>query len=340
MSDSKIGKFHLIVGDARQVDLPKADAIYADPPYYGSEKLYNCERVQLADLIPVMEAAAPIRALSLSEGMLDEAKSLIDGPGRTCPWVKPGEPASQFLSRTWEPVLLWGALPSSRTNGAKMIRDSFIGKAGGANRSAFPTPKPEPFAEWICDLLGVGTRPGKLLIDLFSGSGTISRAGLLRGWSVVGVDAGTATGVWTGAPGDPVLATRGAGPAYQVTRIGPTKSKVVDVSVDRGNRDWCPASLRGFPGWPVWSSNRHQWRPVNRRAYLSRTERPRLEIPGFKACQECHLILGPEGRVTPASEVWNGERVFVRVTVGTRTRRRRWLNEAATTVAQIEAEVA
>lgn len=337
--------FELIRGDVRSVEIPRADAVYADPPYYGSEKLYDCEMVQLADLIPVMEQIAPIRALSMSQGMLDEAKDLIDGPGRTCPWVKPWVPMQGHPAITWEPVLLWGALPSSRAHGGKLVRDSLVAKAGGDNPSPFPTPKPDRFAAWVCDLLGVGIRPGSLIADLFSGSGSISRAAMLRGWSAVGVDAVTVAGVWTGLPEEPIAGplpidgTGVSGIRGTLIRRGPTKDRKIAAPVGREDPDWCPASLRGFPRWPAWSSNRHQWRPVNRRLYLSRDKRPRKEVPGFKACSECHLILEKGGSRVARSEVWNGERVFVRVTTGMRKRNRRWLNEVPLTVEEVEASL-
>ena len=39
--------------DARDAADLRAQAVYADPPYYGNENLYNTDRFDPADLIPV-----------------------------------------------------------------------------------------------------------------------------------------------------------------------------------------------------------------------------------------------------------------------------------------------
>lgn len=316
---SSTGPFTLLRGDFRQVDIPRALAVYADPPYYGMHELYNCDPVALADLVPIMESIAPVRALSMSQRMLPEALALVGGVGRVCPWVKPWTPTGHTPAITWEPVLLWGDIKKGRPDGGTTVRDSLVAKAGGDNPSGFPTPKPEVFAKWIADLLGVWDgRPG-LMVDLFSGSGSISRAVLGRSWSVVGVDSMAADGVWSG---DPYLE---AGPGR--IRRGPTKSRSIEGPVDPGDPQLCPMSSLGWPTWPHWYTNRHQFKPVYYRGYVDRNNRPRLEVPGVKACAECHLILGKDGVKIPASEVSEGRRVFVRVTVGPNKRSRRWLEE-------------
>lgn len=339
--------FRLLRGDFRSVDIPHADAVYADPPYYGNEYLYNCKPVALLDVIAVMESVAPVRALSMSQGMRKEAEDLVTGRSRLCVWVKPWTPNVSDPSISWEPVLLWGDLPASRRVGAATPRDTLVARAGGDNPSPFPTPKPDAFASWVVDLLGVGVRPGSVLVDIFSGSGAISRAAMLAGWNAVGVDSLDAQGVWTGDPLSPVSNPVDAGPADihgsagpVLIRKGPTKTRYLEAGpASLEDLDFCPVSLMGFPIWIHWWTNRHQMKPVYYRGYVSRTVRPRIEVEGVTACSECHVILDRRGSRVSTTRVADGRRLFVRKTVAHNKRRRLWLREYPTSIPDIRRRI-
>ena len=153
---------------------------YADPPYPGQAvKRYGGAEVDHAQLVASLDQGYDGWALSTSAAALPEVWSLAPH-ARCAAWLKTW--ASNGWSRvrwSWEPVLfvtprkglrpgersdVWDGLVCAPTCGTGSWQE-ISGKGGGA--------KPYEFVRWILDL--VGYRPGDELVDLFPGSGAVSR---------------------------------------------------------------------------------------------------------------------------------------------------------------------
>lgn len=164
-------------------DGPPAPAVfrYADPPYPGlAAKYYRNEatfagEVNFARLIGELEASRASGecigwALSTSARSLREILPLCPPIARVCPWVKPIGACSRSygLHNTWEPLIV---VPGRHLRPGK--RDWLrAGPARGAGR--LPGRKPIAFCAWLFELLGM--LPGDTLIDMFPGTGAVSRA--------------------------------------------------------------------------------------------------------------------------------------------------------------------
>lgn len=154
---------------------------YADPPYPGkAAKYYRHEptfagEVDFPRLIGELEAARAAGdclgwALSTSAASLRDLLPLCPPTARVCAWVKPiGACSRTFgIHNTWEPVIV---VPGRHLRPGK--RDWLrAAPARGAGR--LPGRKPIAFCAWLFDLLGM--LPGDTLIDMFPGTGAISRA--------------------------------------------------------------------------------------------------------------------------------------------------------------------
>lgn len=167
---------------------------YADPPYpglarryYGREPSYAGE-VDHRALIASLEASYDGWALSTSAAALQELLPLCPPGVRVCAWTKPGgvPPGTRGPHNTWEVVLL---KPARRERPG--VRDSLVchpARGGGS----LPGRKPLAFCRWIFRLLGA--RRGDELVDLFPGTGVVSRA-----WAEVSQAAkGDASGQYSG----------------------------------------------------------------------------------------------------------------------------------------------
>lgn len=264
--------FHPVKASVFDDTVPRrSTAVYADPPYYGSEKHYRCDPVSLRDLIPRMEELAPVRALSMSQAMLPAAIETVPVPpsSRVCVWAKPWSRAHSWPIASWEPVLIWGDLPA-RQPGKRTPRDVLVCASGGENRSEFWAPKPDRFCDWVIDLI-FGAKTGGTLLDLFSGSGGMSRAAMRRGIDAIGVDTLEARGAWTGDWRRPTL-------AHQVFE-------------DQDASEICQRAAAGYPVWPYWWTNRHQWKPVYQVRVID-GDSTRGTVPGSFACTECLTTKG------------------------------------------------
>lgn len=154
---------------------------YADPPYPGlAAKYYRHEptfagEIDFAALIAELEASRVSGAvlgwaLSTSARSLREILPLCPPSARVCAWVKPIGACSRTygLHNTWEPLIV---VPGRSLRPGK--RDWLrAGPARGAGR--LPGRKPIAFCAWLFEALGM--LPGDTLIDMFPGSGAISRA--------------------------------------------------------------------------------------------------------------------------------------------------------------------
>lgn len=264
-----MARFRLVQADYREVPFTgDALAVYADPPYHGNEDRYRCKRVDLAELIPVMESTSSIRALSISEPMLPEALSLIDRP-RVCCWFKHWPIPTSWPIKMWEPVVIWGAYPADPSGLDQMPTDSLLFPAGGENRPDFWSPKPDPFCDWVLDLI-LGSASAGYLVDLFSGSGSMSRAAIRRGISSIGVDTLSAPGGWRGD--------------WQ----RPTNS--FPPIEDQDPLEICPRAAADYPEWPYWWTNRHQWKAAYRGKLDGKGNTSRGTVPGLRCCTECREV--------------------------------------------------
>lgn len=150
---------------------------YADPPYPGlSSKYYRDEpsflgEVDHAALIASLEAFGYAGwALSTGAYALRELLPLCPPGARVCAWVKPiGVSSKTFgLHNTWEPLVVVGG--RRRQPGLRDWLRAHPARGGGE----LPGRKPIAFCAWLFDCLGM--LPGDELVDLFPGTGIVSRA--------------------------------------------------------------------------------------------------------------------------------------------------------------------
>lgn len=150
---------------------------YADPPYPGlSAKYYRHEEtfageVDHAALIASLESSSYAGwALSTSARALRGVLPLCPRAARVCAWVKPigVPPATSGLHSTWEALIVVGG--RQRPPG---VRD-WLAAQPARNGGTLPGRKPITFCAWLFDCLGLV--PGDTLVDLFPGTGIVSRA--------------------------------------------------------------------------------------------------------------------------------------------------------------------
>lgn len=155
---------------------------YADPPYLGmGAKMYrdhahhyvydspNGHRSLIRELIATYPDGW---AMSASSSSLPAILPGVDGV-RIASWVKPFASYKPNVSPayTWEPVLFMGGRKVTRREPTG--RDSFIGRI--TMRRGFPGAKSDEFAFWLFEDL-FNARPDDEFVDLFPGSGAVSRA--------------------------------------------------------------------------------------------------------------------------------------------------------------------
>lgn len=175
-------------GDALSLGSQLAgDAVYADPPYEGQHKRYNCEPVDYQALISVMEQIAPVRALSCSVPMLRSLLTLVPVKSRVAVWMKPWAffKPGVWPGYSWEPVIIWGKITADRS--APTPRDWLLWPMAVKPQSAHVTPKPPEFAEWVTEMI-LPKPAGKWFVDLYCGSGVVGSVAEQRGCQVFCVD--------------------------------------------------------------------------------------------------------------------------------------------------------
>lgn len=150
---------------------------YADPPYPGKAHLYpERKEVDHRELVDQLVDGYPDGwALSTSSESLRDVWALCPADARLHVWVKsPRRTRSRRALSTFEALLVCGGRPL-RVDVVQDLEDALV--ARGRFR-AFPGAltgmKPPAFATWMFELLGA--RPGDELVDLFPGSGAVTRA--------------------------------------------------------------------------------------------------------------------------------------------------------------------
>lgn len=158
----------------------------ADPPYLGTSVRFYGDHPEAhvydtldghRDLISRLSHEFPDGwALSMASTNLRDLLPLCPSDVRVGAWVKPfasfkpGVP----VAYAWEPVVFRG--------GRKRGRDSATTRdwvsANITLLRGFPGAKPTAFVHWVLDLLGAD--PDDEVMDLFPGSGAVTRA--IEGW--------------------------------------------------------------------------------------------------------------------------------------------------------------
>ena len=147
---------------------------YADPPYIGqAKKHYNSEEVDHAELIQKLMRDFPDGwALSCSSPSLKTILNLCPDNVRVMAWVKPfcSFKPNVNPAYAWESVIVYGGRKRGRDK--PTVRD-FI-SANITLKKGVHGAKPKEFCFWLFEVLGIEKEDE--LIDLFVGSGIVSRA--------------------------------------------------------------------------------------------------------------------------------------------------------------------
>ncbi len=155
---------------------------FADPPYPGQAKRHYGRHPDYAGEVDHEELIASLAAFdgwALCSGgaMVVEVGKLCPPGTRVLAWTKPLTPIKVGVSVAfgWEPVFLYGGRRRARR--APLVRDwlsTHPARHRGHEHGAIIGMKPEPFCFWLFDCLGA--RRGDELVDLFPGSGAVTRA--------------------------------------------------------------------------------------------------------------------------------------------------------------------
>lgn len=175
---------------------------YADPPYPGCAKLYSKpgtpeyhpdamrwdDPAEHVRLMAQLEAEFPDGwALSSHANALREL--LAGSPPKTrvavyarqgapCRWVgRPVDGAKcpvAAVAYMWEPVLY--RVPAPARGDPRSTPDFVSAVAGHNNTEPFKGSKPRAFCRWLFGLLRLGGHHDDELVDLFPGSGAVTRA--------------------------------------------------------------------------------------------------------------------------------------------------------------------
>ena len=160
---------------------------FADPPYPGlSKKYYGRKEVDHQALILQLIREHPDGwALCTSAAALQEILRIAPLGVRVAAWLKGSRPGVAYSARSsWEPVIIWGGRGIKREP-TEILDDSLVCHIGGRQTShpdALVGMKPAAFCEWVFRQLGA--RQGDELVDLFPGSGAVSRAWKIHTGSV------------------------------------------------------------------------------------------------------------------------------------------------------------
>lgn len=147
---------------------------YADPPYMGCAHLYpENEEVDHAELIARLVDDFPDGwALSLHSPSLRIILPLCPEDVRVMAWCKRFVPMKPNVPvvYAWEPVIVRGGRKRTRQ---QMSVFDWIACHSTKNWSVLGQ-KPEAFCVWLFEVLNL--HPGDELVDLYPGSGSVTRA--------------------------------------------------------------------------------------------------------------------------------------------------------------------
>ena len=146
---------------------------YADPPYIGQGSRYEHDKeVNHGLLVDWLCRDFDAWALSCSTPTLKTILNLCPDDVRVCAWVKPfcAFKVNVNPAYAWEPGIAWH--PRKKQRYEPTVRDWVA--EGITLKRGFCGAKPERFCFWLFDLLGM--TPDDEFVDVFPGSGAVSRA--------------------------------------------------------------------------------------------------------------------------------------------------------------------
>lgn len=152
---------------------------YADPPYIGQAKKHYGNQPDYAGEVDHAALVARLVAdysdgwaLSLSSPTLKQILAYCPDDVRVGAWVKPfcSFKPNVNPAYAWEPVIFRGGRKRDRWE--TKVRDYVACPI--TLRAGFPGAKPETFCWWLFDFLGM--QPDDEFVDLFPGSGAVTRA--------------------------------------------------------------------------------------------------------------------------------------------------------------------
>ena len=169
---------------------------YADPPYPGQAKKHYGKEWDPYEAIPeevdyphlvtrLLHEFPDGWALSMRVTDLQTILPMLSGKFRILAWVKEFAfwKKNVWPVYAWEPVVMVGCrrLPhhSKHLDGADSPRDWFSVSAGADNgKNGIPEhfvgAKPKAFCHWLFRCMGL--IPGDILVDLYPGSGSVSKS--------------------------------------------------------------------------------------------------------------------------------------------------------------------
>lgn len=150
---------------------------YADPPYPGLARRYYRDQPTYAGEVDHAALIASLAgggyagwALSTSAKALRDVLPMCPEEARVAPWVKPigAAPATFGPHNTWEPLIVVGG--RKLRPGFRDWLSAMPARGGGE----LPGRKPIAFCAFLFQQLGM--LPGDELVDLFPGTGVVTRA--------------------------------------------------------------------------------------------------------------------------------------------------------------------
>lgn len=155
---------------------------YADPPYPGFARNFYRDHPDFGGEVDHEQLIADLSAydgwaLSTSSATLREVLALCPPGVRVGPWIKPFAGIfnrGRYPQYAWEPVI-WSPI-RARPDFAQIVSDwvRAMPVAWKSQPGGVPGMKPDEVSFWIFEVLGA--RPGDEFVDLFPGSGSVSRA--------------------------------------------------------------------------------------------------------------------------------------------------------------------
>jgi len=146
---------------------------YADPPYPGLAHYYNNDEVDFNRLIERLVDDYPDGwALSIHSPALKEILPMCPDGARVGAWTKPFCSFKPGVNPayTWEPIIFMGG--RKRGTDERTVKDHFA--CSITLKRGLVGVKPEGFCFWLFRLLGL--QDGDHFVDLFPGSGAVTRA--------------------------------------------------------------------------------------------------------------------------------------------------------------------
>jgi hypothetical protein len=150
---------------------------YADPPYPGMSGFYKdhpdyAGEVDHAELVERLCRDYDGWVLHTASSTLAEVLAVCPPEVRVLAWVKPFASWKKgvYPAYAWEPILLWGG---RRAFGSRQTPRDYCAE-GITLKRGLTGAKPQAVCLWLFDCLGA--EPDDDLVDLFPGSGAVTRA--------------------------------------------------------------------------------------------------------------------------------------------------------------------